>query len=76
MHHSHLCGEGGDDAELIYMQGECKVCSLLSTLLEQIGLLFLMFPQRFLPDAIDGNERCGMRQCAWMVLVSILTVIT
>lgn len=25
VHHSHLCGEGGDGVELIYMQGECKV---------------------------------------------------
>lgn len=32
VHHSHLCGEGGEDVELIYMRGECKVCSLVCTL--------------------------------------------
>lgn len=55
MHQSHLCGEGGDGVELINMQGECKVCSLVCVLTERTGF-YLFYVSRHVVACYNGGE--------------------
>ncbi len=74
MHQSHLCGEGGDDVELIYMQGECKVCSLVCMLTERMGF-YLFHVSRQIAVWYNGGEcevcnttLCSVEACACLLL--------
>lgn len=75
MHHSHLCGEGRDDAELIYMQAEWNVCSLMctSTVVKFGTDLFHMFLDKLEPDTTEGNVRSVTEQCSRVCIHTLLS---